>query len=226
VTHVLNAASFQPGIAPGAYATIQGTNLAASAVSPASGIFGNTLGGVSVTLNGTAVPLLYISPTQINFQVPFSIAPGKAYLVVTAPAGKSDATAVDIAAAAPGIFQDSAGHALALNQDFSVNTSAHQVRAGDIILLYLTGGGLLMTSLPNGGVSPGTPVSLVLPAVVTVGGQSADVLFAGAAPLLSTGLVQINARVPSGLATGDYPVKVTIGGQVSSNTPVISVVGR
>ena len=81
----------------------------------------------------------------------------------------------------------------------------------------------------NPAVSDGTIVSSsplpapVLPIKITIGGQNADILYAGAAPQLVAGAIQINARVPSGIATGNAPVALFVGTTVSLDGTTISI---
>lgn len=225
VDRVVNGASFVAGLAPGAYGSIFGSNLAtAAAPAPSAVPFPTTLGGVTVTINGAAVPLLAVTPTQINFQVPFATAPGAASLVVTSQGVSAPSAQVTILQSAPGIFQTAAGHALALNQNGTVNMTGQGVRSGDIVVLFATGAGAFDSTLQTGGASPTTTLLRITPLpTVTVAGRAAEVVFAGAAPGQGSGVVQMNVRVPAGLAAGDYPVSMTMNGQ-TSNAPVITVV--
>src|SRR5205823_6405935 len=85
---VVNAASFVRGISPDAIETLFGANLA----------------GSKITLNGIALPLLYLSDTQINFYVPANTATGAATIAVTTPAGAVASLDVNVVAVQPGIF--------------------------------------------------------------------------------------------------------------------------
>jgi uncharacterized protein (TIGR03437 family) len=220
VSSVVNAASSRPGLAPGSYASIYGSNLAASSAGTSGFPLPQTLGSVNVTLNGAPVPLLSVSPAQINFQVPFSIAPGKATLVVNSAGTPAPAMQVDIVAAAPGTFQTADGRALALNEDGSVNSPSRPDRSGSILVLFATGAGAFNSSLTTGGTSPsGTLIQIAPLPAVTIGGKAAEILYAGAAPGQASGLFQINVRIPTLSPSGDYPVVVVINGQTSQ--PVV-----
>src|SRR5438876_5231575 len=80
---IVNGASLQPPVAPGSVISILGTNLAASTAGSSSVPLPTTIVGTSVLVNGTPAPLFFVSPSQINAQLPYEIQPGPATLVVT-----------------------------------------------------------------------------------------------------------------------------------------------
>ncbi|MGA3188008.1 MAG: IPT/TIG domain-containing protein [Bryobacteraceae bacterium] len=218
---VVNGASFQPKIAPGSLASIFGTNLATSTTPGAAAPLPTVLAEAAVTVNGKAAPILYASPTQINFQMPWETAVGNASIVVSVDGTASNTATVPVTATAPGIFTSS-GAAVAQNSDYSLNTPSNPAHAGSFLIAYLTGSGAVTPSVPDGAATPSTGL-VQIPSNVTVsatiGGQSAPVLFAGLSPDFVS-LVQLDITVPSGLAAGNYPLIVTIGGQVSNSATV------
>ncbi|HJT87028.1 MAG TPA: trypsin-like peptidase domain-containing protein [Bryobacteraceae bacterium] len=202
-----NAASYVGGIAPGSLLAIFGKNLAPVQTQAASVPLPTQVSGVSVAINGIAAPLYYVSPGQLNVQVPFEVAPGIAQVTVTAN-GKSGSAAVAVVPVAPGIFTDGVRP-----------VPFGGARRGDSVMLFVTGQGPL-TSTPATGAAPaaGTPVAQ-LPAIleqttVTIGGVPATVQFAGI-PAGLVGVAQINFQVPANAALGDQPLVVTVGGQAS-----------
>ena len=220
---VVSSASFQPQIAPGSLASIAGANLATSTPPGANTPLPTTLAEASVTVNGTPAPILYASPTLINFQVPWGTSVGSASVIVKVAGVASNTMTVPVTATAPGIFYYSSGQAIAQNHDFSLNTSTNPAHAGSFIIAYMTGSGPVSPAVPDGAATPTTglyqiPLSSVS---VTIGGQNAPVLFAGLTPGLIA-LLQLNVTVPAGLAAGNYPMVVIIGGQ-KSNSATVSV---
>jgi uncharacterized protein (TIGR03437 family) len=132
----------------------------------------------------------------------------------------SSAVTVPVTAAAPGIFFNSAGAAIAQNHDFSLNTSSNPAHAGSYLIAYLTGSGPVTPSVLDGAATPVTGlVQPTLTPTVTIGGAPALVLGAAYTPGFIA-LLQLNVTVPSGLAAGSYPMVVTIGGQVSNSATV------
>ncbi len=218
---VVNAASYTPQISPGSLATLFGTSLAAS-LTVASAPLPNTLGGVSITVNGHSAPILAATPTQVNFQVPWETLPGSAEIVVSVNGSAANTLTVPVLSAAPGIFSDASGRAVAQNSDYSLNTVANPAKVGGTIIAYLTGSGPVNVAISDGTAASASPLARAMSQTsATIGSEPAQVSFAGLAPGF-VGLTQMNIVVPPGLASGDYPLSVTIGGQ-TSNAGTISV---
>lgn len=217
---VVSAASFTAPVSPGAIASIFGTNLA-SGTAYAGLPLPTSLGDVSVSVDGKAAPLLYVSPSQVNFQVPWETATGTATISVN-NGNTSNSVTVAVLAAAPGLFLYDSGRAVVQNSDTTLNSPTNPAKEASTITAYLTGCGPVNPPVADGVASPSNPpANLTLPASATIGSATAKVSFAGMAPGFA-GLVQLNIVVPSGLAAGDYPLKVSVGGQ-TSNSGVISV---
>jgi uncharacterized protein (TIGR03437 family) len=129
--------------------------------------------GVSATVNGVAAPLYYVSPTQLNIQIPYETGAGPAVLGVNNN-GRVASDIFTVAPSAPGIFTDSTGAVLPLGDG----------KPGDTPTLFLTGDGHVSPSLATG-ASPflATPLGLLpqprLPLSVTVGAITAPISFVG-----------------------------------------------
>lgn len=219
---VVSSASFLPMLAPGALASIAGTNLATSTPPAAAAPLPTILAGATVSVNGRNAPILYASPTLINFQVPWETATGGASVTVSVAGVASNTITVPVTATAPGIFYYSSGAAIAQNHDYTLNTSSNPEHAGSFIIAYLTGSGAVTPAVTDGAATPTTGLYQIpssVPVSVTIGGQPATVLFAGLTPG-SIALLQLDITVPSGFAAGSYPMVVTIGGQVSNSATV------
>jgi uncharacterized protein (TIGR03437 family) len=132
-----------------------------------------------------------------------------------------------LAPVAPAIFAadgSGAGPAAILNQDGKLNTPLHPAQQGEFISIYATGGGQTNPAESDGQVVTGTP-KLALPVEVTIGGLAAEVVYAGGAPTLVAGAIQINARVPANAPTGPgVPITLTVGGVTSA--PLVTVAIR
>jgi uncharacterized protein (TIGR03437 family) len=223
---VINGASFaSTTLAPGSIASAFGTSLTTTTAGAAAVPLPNTLGSAQLLVNGSVVPLFYVSPTQFNFQVPFIAAGSATFQVVSAGVNGSTVTA-NIAAAAPGIFTDDSsgtGQGAVLNQDFSANSAANPAAEGSVVQIYCTGLGAVSPALAAG--SPGASSApfnntVVIP-TVTVGGMNAPVQFSAVAPGF-VGLYQVNAQVPVGVSGSAVSLQVNSGG-VASNTVTIAV---
>ena len=218
----VSAATFASGpVAPGSLISIFGTNLASGTQAAASVPLTTNLAGISVSANGVALPLLFVSPTQINAQLPFEIT-DTATLTVTANGVAGAPFRVNVANAAPGIFQFSGTRAVATNSDYSLNTSSNPAQTGSFITVYITGQGPFDNSIADGAGAPSSPLSKTsATTTASIGGKTATVLFSGATPGL-VGVSQVNVVVPNGIPDGDNSLVITIGG-VSSNSTTISV---
>lgn len=218
-----NAASFQPSVAPGSLFTIFGTGLSAQTAGAATLPLPIDLAQTQVLVNGAAVPLVYVSSTQINAQIPIDLPAGHAATVtVTNATGQSNTASVNVVAAAPGIFTYGNNLAVAQNPKGTVNAPSAPASPGDIVVAYLTGGGAVNASGPwiSGAASPAGISGVTGTYSVKVGGLAAQVEYIGLTPGF-VGLYQANFTVPS-LAPGDYPLVVTIGG-ASSNAAMLAV---
>lgn len=209
---VINAASFEPDrLSPGALFSIFGSGLSAQSST-----------STQVLVNGKVAPVLFVSDGQINAQLPFETPTGRPVSLSVVNAGRSsNAVAVDVHQAAPGVFTFGQNRAVVQNPDWSVNSPGNPAHAGDIVVVYLTGGGPVSPGVSTGALAPASPLAWVnSPYSFTIGGLKAEASYFGLTPGF-IGLYQANLRVPV-LSTGDYPVVATTAG-VSSNGPVISV---
>jgi uncharacterized protein (TIGR03437 family) len=137
---------------------------------------------------------------------------------------KSQPVKVDVKAVAPGILALDAGgsHTLAVNYPGgALNGSQNPVHAGEYVVVYLTGQGLVDRPVANGAEALDNPLALPLAAVrATLGGKPALVTFAGLAPGF-VGLLQVNLLVPD-IPGGEQALEVTVG-DVAANSTVLSV---
>jgi uncharacterized protein (TIGR03437 family) len=199
VASVVNAAGFQPGpVAPGSIVSLFGSNLAQRATVAPAAHWTKVMEGSSVFVNGVAAPLAYVSPTQINAQIPDEIPPGQATLNVVAGGDDLPPIQLTIQSIAPGLFVDAENHVLAQNQDGTANGASHPAAPGTLLTAYLTGQG----------VNTGGPITAV------IGGQNVDVVSSGADPD-TQGVLEVTIRAPA-LAPGGYLLTIGVGGVVSN----------
>ncbi len=211
---VVNAASYQAELAPGALASLFGANLAGGARAAASYPWPPTLAGVQVKLNGMAVPLLMVSDRQINFLIPLEAAAGEAELTVTTALGVSAPAKVSLQPTAPAIFFDPASGLGAVLLAGTGKLTAEQPAApGDYLEIYATGLGAVE--------SPGGPLrrTLLGPRVFIGGREATEVTYSGLAPGY-LGLYQINVRTPPGAPAGLQPLRLEMGGRRSNEVLV------
>ena len=213
-----------------------------------NGMVSSTLAGVEVLFDTIPGTPTFVSPTQINVIVPWEIA-GRVStnMVVSYSGALSTALPLQVASVMPGIFTQNAtgaGQAAALNLSSPIsvyngpaggtyfgnpNIPTAPAPHGTTIVLILTGGGVTNPASVTGSINPDaavplknwTPTSGTVTA--TIGGQPATVIYAGAAPTLITGVVQINLGIPLGVSGPALPVVITIDGQQTQTTATIAV---
>jgi uncharacterized protein (TIGR03437 family) len=192
----VSAASLQPGpIAPGMLIDLLGTGLLPSDAS-----------GTHVSINLIDAPILSFTSAAILVQAPPQLAGSSAQIQIISHGNVLSQFPADLAAAAPALFADPSGQALANNQDGTLNTTANPAPRGSVVAFYGTGQGVA-----------------ALPLSATVGGYQADVLYSG--PVVNyPGLWQINVRIPAGyIAPGDLSVTITVGGATTQTGVLIAI---
>jgi uncharacterized protein (TIGR03437 family) len=218
---VSNAASFLGSpVAPGELVSLSGPGIGPQiplelVVGP-SGVVQNRLGQTQVLFDGIAAPLIYAGANQIVAAVPYAVA-GKAItnVEILFQGSVLSQFVIPVAATAPGIFtldETGAHEGAILNQDNSVNSGSHPADPGSIISIYGTGEGQTTPAGTDGLIATGTLPQPLIPVRVQIGGQEAEVLYAGAAPNTVAGVLQVNARIPSDISPGTrVPVVLIIG---------------
>jgi len=231
---IQNAATFAEGsIAPGELVTLRGVGIGPqTAVSAQAGPNGipTALGGVQVFFGNEAAPLLYVQSQQINAVVPWeagAAVPNPGIAVQVKYNGASVDTSVLLNQAAPGIFlaNYSTQQAVVLNQDGTQNSPTNPAKQGSVVSFYGTGGGPTNPPGVDGAIWPSAPLAhLTLPVSVQIGNTNANVLYAGSAPGLVSGVFQINVQVPTLVSpTSMIAIVVTIGGISSQGTAYLAV---
>jgi uncharacterized protein (TIGR03437 family) len=197
-----NAATGEQAYAPGMILSIYGAALGTFAQSAATIPLPQYLAGFEATINGVTAPLYYVSPNQVNVQIPYQTSPGRATLVVGNPYVDLTYT-FQVSASAPGIFTF---------QNGSINPFSSATR-GQTVTLFVTGEGQVTPSLATGTTPPPHAQSPkpLLPYSVTVGGVAATIDFIGI-PSGLVGVTQINYTVPGSVSIGLQEVVVTVGG--------------
>ncbi len=232
VAAIVNGASQTAGaaFAPGQILTIYGRN-----IGPATGVFGalaaptrfdTVAGGTRVRFNGVLAPVLYTSAGQINTIVPYEVS-GSVTVEVEFEGRRSALLPIRVVDAAPALFTQDAsgrGRAAILNQDYALNTPQRPAARGTVVMLYATGGGQTNPASSTGQIAGADLRTLALPVTVTIGGRRAEILYAGAAPGLVTGLLQINALIPADAPIGDtVPVSIQVGTAASPDGTTLSI---
>lgn len=233
ISAVGNAASYAIGpVAPGEIVAVAGSSLADSALATArvtsAGFIATSLGSTTVLFDGIPAPLLYTTADQLSAIVPYEVSgQSQTAIQVEYQGVRSAPFPVPVALTSPAVFtlnESGAGQGAIVNQDGSINGPNNPAARGDVVSIYGTGEGQTLPAGTDGIIV--TPADLCQPVqtvTVSIGGESAEVLYAGSAGNQVAGLLQVNARIPLGIAPGTAtPVTITIG--ESSQTGVTMAV--
>jgi uncharacterized protein (TIGR03437 family) len=233
ITAVVNGANFAAtAVSPGELVAIFGKNLGPSQLIhsqvDSNSQVGATLAGTQLLFSGIRAPLLYVSANQVGAVVPFGLPGPNTQVQVLYQSVPSSSTTVPVIPATPALFSidgTGTGSGAILNQDGSLNSADNPAAPGSVVILYATGAGNLKPSASDGSVI-GTPPfpRPVLPVTVFIGKQTAEVLYAGAAPGMVAGVLQMNVRIPDTTPPGSsVPVAFMVGNYSSSNSVTLAV---
>jgi uncharacterized protein (TIGR03437 family) len=215
--------SFDPlvgaALAPGTIVAIYGQNLAAAAAQPTTIPLPTAFNGTLVIVGGMEAPLYYVSPTQVNAQIPFELQPGSQYdVIVSANGALTNSQPIQLSAAAPGLAAFSNGMLIAQHSDGTLVSQTSPAMAGEYLVAYLAGLGDTTVPVASGTASPSSPLAQPSAApVLTIDGGQYPILFAGLTPGL-VGLYQMNFQVPADLPAGNITIAVSQDGQSSNQT--------
>jgi uncharacterized protein (TIGR03437 family) len=206
-----NAAAYNQTYAPGMLLTLFGSNFSPDVLAASSVPLPAQLDGVSATINNMIAPMWYVSPGQINLQVPYEIPANSTATLNLNNNGQTTSVSFVVAAAAPGIFTDANG------------APAGQASAerGDTATLFLTGAGAVSPIVADGAAPGSITPQPVQSVTVTIGSVTATTRYVGIPPGL-VGVTQINYVVPNNVPLGRQPVVVTVG-TVSSPPAMLNV---
>jgi uncharacterized protein (TIGR03437 family) len=225
ITSVQNAGNGGGDIAPGGLISVYGTNLSPVNMASSEIPLPTALANSCLSVNGLPVPILFVSPDQVNAQIPFQ-AIGDVTLILRTPGGISNNFNIVIEPNAPSVFLTSVGSEINIptvvrNDDNELVTPSHPIHreSGTDLVIYLTGLGGTSPAVPTGQPAPSNPLAytLVQP-TVTLGGVELPVLFAGLAPGL-VGVDQINVSVPFNVPVGMSVALVITEGNISTSIP-------
>jgi len=229
---VVSASAFGtlPGISPGSWIEIYGTNLAVDSRGWGSADFSGvnaptTLDGTKVTVGGQPAYVDYISAGQVNAQVPSNVTAGSQQLVVTTPYGTSTGYTVTVNATQPGILAPTSfvvggkQYAAALFSDGATfvappgsipGVTSRQAKPGEVITIYGVGFGPVTPNIPAGQIVQQSN-TVASPVSFQFGGTAATSNYSGLAPQ-QVGLYQFNVTVPNVANSDTVPLTFTLGG--------------
>ena len=226
--------------APGSWIEIYGSSLAADKRSWASSDFNGinaplSLDGTQVSIGGQSAVVSYISPTQVNVQVPLTVSPGTLPVILTAPNGTSPPIGLTVNAAEPGlcfaftisgtqyataVIAGTSTYILPASANFG-GISFQPAKPGETISLFGNGFGPVSPPATQGQLVQGTD-QLTMPLEVFFGQTQAQVTYAGFAPGY-IGLYQINVVVPNIPNSDQVPITFALGNFAAAPTLYTSV---
>jgi uncharacterized protein (TIGR03437 family) len=222
ITRVSSLADGSTAIAPGSLVKIEGTDLSPVNLVSRERPLPTALGESCITVNGMPIPLIFVSGTEINAQLPFEVA-GSTTLILRTPGGVSDNFNLSVQPTAPSIFQtrvegiDGPVATIVNGRNGLLATNSNPVKRNDNIVIYLTGLGRTNPAVEAGLSSPADPLARALvDPVVKLGGVEIPVTYAGLTPG-EVGVYQINAQILRWVPTGfNIPLEITQGGFTST----------
>jgi uncharacterized protein (TIGR03437 family) len=229
---IVNAANYQGGaISPGEIVALFGTAIGPQIPYGAQvwdGVMATKLAGARVWFGNTPAPMIYAYPNQLAAVVPYEVAGNTSVQVqVENLVARTPPFTLPVVSATPAFFTadaSGAGQLAALNQDNSINSPSNPAAKGSIVVLYATGVGVLSPPVSDGTLVSAMPFPApVLPIQMTIGGQIAQIQYAGAAPSLVAGTIQINATIPTGTPTGNAAVVLFAGTTASTGNCTVAV---
>jgi uncharacterized protein (TIGR03437 family) len=226
LTGIVNAADRTKPVAPGGLITITGRDLSMVNVATRLIPLPTALAESCLTVNGVTIPLILVSSTQINAQLPFT-AEGAAQMVLRTPGGVSDNLNFQILPTAPSVFRSPSGDSgiasIVRTANHEAVSDANPVRNGDELTIFATGLGRTSPAVSEGAAAPSEPLSAALVAPeVTLDGVPLAVSYAGLTPG-EVGVYQIDVFVPGGVRQGSS-VPLTIRQGAMATTVAVQVV--
>jgi uncharacterized protein (TIGR03437 family) len=197
-----------------------------------NGVLSNSLNGLQVLFDGTPAPLLYAGPNQINLIVP-SVVAGRSTTAfqITGPGTISNIQGPElfVVPSQPQVFATAGSllnPAIAFNQDGTVNSAVNPALTASIVTVWATGAGMPIIPEADGSIGSTTrPQSLALPVSILSNGfsnggpsDSLEVLYAGDAPDLAVGVMQVNFRLPAEAQSGvgQLQLRLQVGDSASA----------
>lgn len=232
---IMNAASYAAGsVSPGEIVTIFGSGLGPDTMVglqlDSRGQVSTSLAGTQVLFDGIAAPVIFTAAGQVSVIVPYEVTGKSTTRVQVVYQGKSsNVVSMTVWAAIPGIFtMDVSGHGpgAILNQDGTVNSASNPASVGAYIIVYGTGEGQTDPAGVDGKPddSP-APVPVAQPVSAVIGGVPIPVVqYAGGAPGLVAGVLQVNIQIPQSVPTGNsVPILINVGGQNSQANVTLAI---
>ena len=228
LNRIVNSADQTPRVAPGSLVSVFGTDLSPVNIATSQIPLPTALGDSCLTINGLPVPIYFVSPTQINAQLPYQ-ATGLVKMKLLTPGGVSDDLNLTIQPQAPGVFyapvdgtSDTVPQ-LVRKENLTLVTDSNPIHKGDTLTIYLDGMGQTLPIVDAGAPAPSDPIAVPLVApTVKLGNTALTVRSYGLTPG-QIGVYQIEVFVPNNVSPGlNMPLQINQG--TGSTTLAVRVV--
>jgi uncharacterized protein (TIGR03437 family) len=224
---VVAAAGFGVSPSPGSLVSVYGINFSGDSITGAPGFpLQPALGGASVLVDKNAVPMLSVSPWQINVELPQETPVKAANFQVSFTDGvATPAELIAVDATGPAVFVTDTQQAAVLHAGTSILVDdAHPGTAGETLEMFGTGLGVTDPLVPAGQPSPSNPPAgaRIMPLVIINNNVQAQVLFAGLAPGLA-GVYQVNFVVPEGVKAGRATITLSNNQRTAGSSGTIAI---
>jgi uncharacterized protein (TIGR03437 family) len=230
---IVNGASFlRTPVVPGQIVTIFGLNLGPDQLTLArlrsDGRVDSFVDGTRVLFDGVPAPIVYLAKNQLSVIVPYAVAGRSVTRVQLERNGAvSNTLTLEVGTAAPAFFTANAsgsGPGAFLNQNGTVNSPQNPAQRGQIVVLYATGGGQTVPAGQDGLIATGNALPRPVGTVrVWLAGREVPVHYAGGAPGLVAGAMQINVEIPADAPSGQVPILLQVGDRRGPNTATVSI---
>jgi uncharacterized protein (TIGR03437 family) len=218
IASLVSAADGTSSVAPGGLISVYGQQMSPVNMATSQIPLPTALADSCLSVNGSPVPLLFVSGQQINAQLPYNVS-GNSSLTIHTPGGISNNYYFTVQSTAPSIFMSAAaGPQTGLATIVRMNnnqlvTATNPINPKDTIVIFLTGMGQTTPPILAGSAAPQSPLAVANVApIVTLGGVALTVSYAGLSPD-EVGVYQINATVPAGIPPGlSIPLTINQGG--------------
>ena len=219
----VNNANFASGesLAQGDIVALFGSQFSTNSPTVTSGIpLPTNSGGTQVLVNGTAVPLYYVSATQIDFQLPFEAKTGDGTVQVVRNGTPGNLIYTNVAARVPRIY-------VITNAAGQLISSAKQ---GDVLVIYGVGFGPTSPFVATNTASPSNPTATIAGTTQVCFGNSSpfhaapcvNAAFDGLTPTY-VGLYQTNVTIPQGVAGLGVPIVFVLPDGTTTNQLTLNI---
>jgi len=229
---IVNAANYTGGaVSPGEIITFFGAHYGPADIATlqydAAGRITTSLASTQLLFDGVPAPVVYALTGQSSFIVPYGVQNQPATSVQYVYQGAhSNTVSLPVTPTLPALFsidQTGSGPGAIQDASYRLNSAANPAKAGDVVLLYGTGGGALTPAATDGALVGDTLPKPLADVTVQIGGEDATVLYAGGSPGLTNALLQVNVLIPAGLAPGPQPIVLKVGAASSPATITVAV---